>query len=170
MTFLLVLVLSCRARFVRAVEGADAQKPSRRAALNAAIASLRSHHGQQDPSSGVSAASRTPPVFIPSFLPQLRASEQRNPAKHPYPHRVTLPPLHNTRSPSPPRLSLSRFPKQPRRSGLRLPPPPMALPYLEAVLCKSPPPRRSFRGIAVARSILVVSRIWVRDAGSAVKP
>ena len=120
-TFLLVLVLSCRARFVRAVEGADAQKPSRRAALNAAIASLRSHHGQQDPSSGVSAASRTPPVFIPSFLPQLRASEQRNPAKHPYPHRVTLPPLHNTRSPSPPRLSLSRFPKQPRRSGLRLP-------------------------------------------------
>ena len=90
-TFLLVLVLSCCARFVRAVEGADAQKPSRRAALNAAIASLRSHHGQQDPSSGVSAASRTPPVFIPSFLPQLRASEQRNPAKHPYPHRVTLP-------------------------------------------------------------------------------
>ena len=107
MTFLLVLVLSCCARFVRAVEGADAQKPSRRAALNAAIASLRSHHGQQDPSSGVSAASRTPPVFIPSFLPQLRASEQRNPAKHPYPHRVTLPPLHNTRSPSPPPGSAS---------------------------------------------------------------
>jgi hypothetical protein len=88
-------------------------------------------------------------LVVPSFL---RSSEHRNRAKHPARAPRHASPLHNI--PFPPlaphphaaipclspqlRPSVSGAPPRP-------PPPsaPMALPYLEAVLCKSPPPYRS---------------------------
>jgi hypothetical protein len=125
-----------RSRVNRAVQAADA-----------ASHTARPQPSQPVPTSGVSAARGRP---INTFPPQLRvrspdSSKVRGSASPP--QRVTLPCSEQVSHPL-----VKRHPP---------PPAPMALPYLEAVLCKVPVSSPLIPWWCI-RSIRAVSRVWLR--------
>jgi hypothetical protein len=112
-----------------------------------------------------SAPLRTPiyNFVVPSFLLQLRAPESSKASRacvaSRFPRFIIFPSLRLAPRPRSRASAVSSAPRLPKRHrGRRLI---MALPYLEAVLCKSPPPSRSLW--CSSRSLVVLVREKTRD-------